>query len=342
MLKGYRMKILLRIVGKYRHLVSQVLKILNMCAFCSCLVLAQNTEDYEVKKGNTLWGISKQLNNDPSRWREIYRLNNNIIKDPNLVYPGQKLKISLPTRENSIEAVDEAALTPQSNPEEALSSAPDSIVESEARTSKNFFSESKELSSLKISRIDLDLGVAILKLINDDTPNSNIHVGGVLGVDTLFLNTWGLRALARSSLIEVSAPKNFKPVWLNAMLQYQFLENAIFNNITLIAKANVGVEYYKNLSQDQAQRFVRNYSGVTTGLSLNFELGESKLYTTGGDFIYTFFSSGQKVFVHGNIYRKIQGTRWSIGAGYWADILNTTVGFDEKIFSIESHVRYTF
>lgn len=45
---------------------------------------------YTVKKGDTLWDISKKYLGDPTRWPEIYSLNKKVIgSNPNLIYPGQ-------------------------------------------------------------------------------------------------------------------------------------------------------------------------------------------------------------------------------------------------------------
>ena len=50
---------------------------------------------YTVKPGDTLWGIAKQTLGDGGRWREIYNNNVDVIgKDPNLIRPGQVLRIA--------------------------------------------------------------------------------------------------------------------------------------------------------------------------------------------------------------------------------------------------------
>ncbi|HEX3077779.1 MAG TPA: LysM peptidoglycan-binding domain-containing protein [Lachnospiraceae bacterium] len=46
---------------------------------------------YIVKKGDTLWAIAKRLLGDGSKCWNLAKLNG--IKNPNLIYPGQKLKI---------------------------------------------------------------------------------------------------------------------------------------------------------------------------------------------------------------------------------------------------------
>lgn len=58
---------------------------------------AQGPESgYVVKKGDTLWGISKDLFNDPLLWPQIWD-RNPFIKNPNLIFPGDTL--GMPGRE---------------------------------------------------------------------------------------------------------------------------------------------------------------------------------------------------------------------------------------------------
>jgi nucleoid-associated protein YgaU len=53
---------------------------------------------YTVKKtkpAECLWRIAgkKEIYNNPREWRKIYEANKDQIKNPNLIYPGQNLKI---------------------------------------------------------------------------------------------------------------------------------------------------------------------------------------------------------------------------------------------------------
>lgn len=54
---------------------------------------APSYREYTVKKNDTLSGIAKSELGKASRWQEIYNLNKDKIKDPNLIYPGQKIKL---------------------------------------------------------------------------------------------------------------------------------------------------------------------------------------------------------------------------------------------------------
>jgi LysM repeat protein len=46
--------------------------------------------EYEVVKGDCLWNIAKQHYKDPFLWKKIYEVNKEKIKNPDLIYPGQK------------------------------------------------------------------------------------------------------------------------------------------------------------------------------------------------------------------------------------------------------------
>lgn len=49
-------------------------------------------KQYTVKKGDTLWNICKKQLGDGQKYKEIAKLNN--IKNPDLIYPGQVLRLS--------------------------------------------------------------------------------------------------------------------------------------------------------------------------------------------------------------------------------------------------------
>ncbi len=48
---------------------------------------------YVVVKGDSLSKIAKQEYGDANKWRTIYEANKDLINDPDLIYPGQALKI---------------------------------------------------------------------------------------------------------------------------------------------------------------------------------------------------------------------------------------------------------
>ena len=54
---------------------------------------AEVYEIYEVKSGDSLSKIAKRLYGSGNAWNVIFEANTDILKDPNKIYPGQKLKI---------------------------------------------------------------------------------------------------------------------------------------------------------------------------------------------------------------------------------------------------------
>jgi nucleoid-associated protein YgaU len=52
-------------------------------------------EYYIIKKGDTLSAIAKQFYGKPNDYPKIFEANREVIKDPNLIFPGQKIRIPL-------------------------------------------------------------------------------------------------------------------------------------------------------------------------------------------------------------------------------------------------------
>ncbi len=48
---------------------------------------------YEVVAGDSLSKIAKREYGNASEWKRIYEANQDVLKDPDKIFPGQKLKI---------------------------------------------------------------------------------------------------------------------------------------------------------------------------------------------------------------------------------------------------------
>jgi nucleoid-associated protein YgaU len=50
-------------------------------------------QTYTIESGDSLSKIAKHFYGDASKWRQIFEANRDIIKDPDLIHPGQTIKI---------------------------------------------------------------------------------------------------------------------------------------------------------------------------------------------------------------------------------------------------------
>ena len=55
----------------------------------------KKVEIYEIQKGDTLWAIAQKFYGDGSKYTKIFEDNKEVIKDPDKIYPGQKIRIVL-------------------------------------------------------------------------------------------------------------------------------------------------------------------------------------------------------------------------------------------------------
>ncbi len=55
----------------------------------------QKVEIYEIQKGDTLWAIAEKFYGDGNKYKKIFEDNKEVIKDPDKIYPGQKIRIVL-------------------------------------------------------------------------------------------------------------------------------------------------------------------------------------------------------------------------------------------------------
>ncbi len=53
----------------------------------------EESEFYEIKKGDTLSHIAKQFYGNANKYPLIFEANREVIKDPDKIYPGQKIRI---------------------------------------------------------------------------------------------------------------------------------------------------------------------------------------------------------------------------------------------------------
>ncbi len=78
--------------------------------------LAANAPDsYTIKRGDTLWDISKLFLKSPWRWPELWGMNMGEIKNPHLIYPGQRLVLERSNGVASLRVVGDAVAAPDAS-----------------------------------------------------------------------------------------------------------------------------------------------------------------------------------------------------------------------------------
>lgn len=51
--------------------------------------------EYIIKAKDTLYSISSKIYGDPDKWKALYEKNKDTIKDPSMIFPGQKIKTDI-------------------------------------------------------------------------------------------------------------------------------------------------------------------------------------------------------------------------------------------------------
>ena len=80
---------------------------------------------YIVVPGDTLWSIAKRFLNDPWKWNELWKANQEAIRDPNWIYPGDVLVLDKSAEEMRLKvlAAETVKVVPQIRSEQHPPSA---------------------------------------------------------------------------------------------------------------------------------------------------------------------------------------------------------------------------
>jgi LysM repeat protein len=98
--------------------------------------------EYTIKQGDTLWDISEERMKDPFLWKKLWKANPH-IKNPDLIFPGQKLNIPGEVVEKKKEEIrEEVGVVPKKAEKEII---PVKITPKKITTQKRNYLTSREI-----------------------------------------------------------------------------------------------------------------------------------------------------------------------------------------------------
>ncbi len=188
------------------------------------LELAENAPDrHIVVRGDTLWDIAAKFLKEPYRWPEIWRLNQEEIKNPHRIYPGQVLLLDRREAVPRLVLGEMVKVEPRihsSEERQAIPSIPQQVIEPFLARPLVLDAEAPEGTARIVAtpeqRVNIGQGdIAYATGVTDGVKLWNIYRPGkplvdpeteeVLGVETIFLGSARVIRSGEPATLEIVA-----------------------------------------------------------------------------------------------------------------------------------------
>ena len=193
--------------------------------------------NYTVKKGDTLWNLSKRFNNSAWRWPGVWS-DNKQLKNPHLIYPGQKIKLFYRSDMDHLRRLAPVKVNTMENKKTAGSVAPVKISDTTDSSSES--SASINLPYYHYSKIG---GIGFM---TDKPSEAHGCVFKVKGLDRIMIGTGNevfIQELNKKSLIPGAKYFTYKILDPSFIKKRTTSESKLFQRSKTV-KTKVGYQHY--------------------------------------------------------------------------------------------------
>jgi hypothetical protein len=190
--------------------------------------LQENSPDrYVVQRGDSLWSIAAKFLKEPHRWPEIWRMNQEQVRNPNRIYPGDVIVLDRSQAAPQLTLVDSVKLSPSVRPSalagEAIPTIPPKEIEpfltQPLVIDANGLDKAPRIVGTEENRVHLGSGGiayatglgaetgAVWQVYRTGKPLIDPETRAILGHEAIFLGTAQVRRAGDPATIQILSAK---------------------------------------------------------------------------------------------------------------------------------------